>query len=120
MASYHNGAESNGSKGPAATVTPLDPGGERVSGQAKPKPTPLNRPSFKADRKGVENAFEEYGQIIQNSIRPLPNQSLGGTKGKKWGKLTDDLKMLRVAGMSEWQSVWRQSANKELSQTSRR
>jgi len=100
MASYQNGEEGNGSKGPTTTVAPIDPGGERVSTLAKPQPGPLKGLSLGADRKGVKNAFEQYGQIIQAKVQPLPNQSTGGTKSQKWGKLSDDIKRLRVAGTS--------------------
>lgn len=106
MASYSHAEESNGSKGPTATVTPIDPGGERVSSLAQPVPKPLQGLSLTADRKGIKNAFEQYGQIIQAKVQPLPNQSTGGTKAKKWGKLSDDIKRLRVAGMS-WRGVAR-------------
>ncbi|KAK1833462.1 linoleate diol synthase [Podospora conica] len=105
MASYQNGEEGNGSKGPSTTVTPVDPGGERVSSLAKPMPKPLKGLSLKADRKGVKNAFEQYGQIIQSKAHPLPNQSLGSTKGMKWGKLTDDIKRLRVADLKTLKAV---------------
>lgn len=98
MASYPHGEESNGYKGPTTTVTPIDPGGERVSSLAKPIPKPLKGLSLTADRKGVKNAFEQYGQIIQAKVQPLPNQSIGGTKARKWGKLSHDIKRLRVAG----------------------
>ncbi|KAL2021894.1 hypothetical protein VTK56DRAFT_6489 [Thermocarpiscus australiensis] len=71
--------------------------GEKLASRAKPKPTPLKVKPTKADRKGITNAFEQYGQVIQATVQPLPNQVGGGTKGRKWGKLKDDIKTLRSA-----------------------
>lgn len=75
--------------------------GEKLASQAKPKPVALKLKPTKANKQGVANAFEHYGQVIQAKVQPLPNQNqLGtGTAPKRWGKLKDDLKTLRSAGM---------------------
>lgn len=106
MASAQNGEKLNGASKLASTsstassVSAADKA-ERLASKAKPRPGPLKLKPTKADKKGVANAFERHGQVIQARVKPLPNQS--GTAGtfyetKRWGKLRDDLKTLRIAG----------------------
>ncbi|KAL2192551.1 heme peroxidase [Corynascus similis CBS 632.67] len=78
--------------------------GEKLASQAKPKPVALKLKPTKANKQGVANAFEHYGQVIQAKVQPLPNQNqLGmGTAPKRWGKLKDDLKTLRSA---DWKAL---------------
>lgn len=73
---------------------------ERLATQAKPKPTTRKVNHTKPNREGIAHAFEQHGQIIQAVIHPLPNQVGAGTfsENKKWGKLSADLKTLRLAG----------------------
>ena len=106
MAPTQNGDKANGANevpgvSHASATTPIDIG-ERLAGRAKPKPTPLELSPIKADRKGVANAFERYGQVMHARVKPLPNQGGAGTfyETKRWGKLRDDIKGLRSAGMS--------------------
>lgn len=75
-------------------------GMELVASQAKPRPTLLDLKPTGANRAGVANAFERYGQVMQSSVAPLPNQHGADTfsRSKKWGKLRDDIKQLRLAG----------------------
>ncbi|KAK0714040.1 heme peroxidase [Lasiosphaeria miniovina] len=103
MASYQNGSsatngseKTNGSKLPARSSSSH---GERLASQAKPKPAPLKLKQTKANREGVTNAFERYGQVIHAAVEPLPVQGGAGTfsENKKWTKLRTDLKNLRVA-----------------------
>ncbi|KAK4186268.1 heme peroxidase [Podospora australis] len=77
---------------------------ERVSGQANPKPTPLDLKPTGATREGVANAFERHGQIIHATVKPLPNQHGSDTfsRAKQWGKLKDDIKHLRLA---DWKAL---------------
>ncbi|VBB80807.1 Putative linoleate diol synthase with cytochrome P450 domain [Podospora comata] len=74
-------------------------GMELVASQAKPRPTLLDLKPTGANRAGVANAFERYGQVMQSSVAPLPNQHGADTfsRSKKWGKLRDDIKQLRLA-----------------------
>ncbi|KAK3385880.1 heme peroxidase [Podospora didyma] len=101
MSSYQNGASAtngaNGVKPSSSTATSID-SGEKLATHAKPKPVPLKLKPTKADRKGVANAFERHGQVIHAVVQPLPNQGGAGTfsENKKWGKLKDDLKNLRI------------------------
>lgn len=92
-------AVANGSSH-ASALTPIDIG-EKLASRAKPKPTPLKHKPTKPNRQGVANALERYGQIIHAAVQPLPNQEGAGTfsEDKKWGKLSNDLKTLRLAGM---------------------
>jgi len=104
MEPYKNGATTgseavNGSKSSAPSTASVDTG-EKLASLAKPKPTPRIIKSTKADRKGVKNVFEQYAQVIQATVQPLPTQDGTGTKKKEWGKILDDLKGLRGAGMS--------------------
>jgi linoleate 10R-lipoxygenase len=101
MESHKNGAtngaqEVNGSK-TASSTSSIDTG-EKLASLAKPRPTPLDVKPTKADRKGVKNAFEQYAQVVQATVKPLPHQGGAGTKIQKWGKLTDDIRTLRAAG----------------------
>ncbi len=100
-----NGAGAvNGASG-ASPTTPIDIG-ERLASRTKPKPDPLKLKPTKADKQGVANAFERYGQLMHARVKPLPTQNgAAGTfyETKRWGKLRDDLKALRIAGTSsEW------------------
>lgn len=112
MASYTNAASAaNGdsaTKGngvttekPSSSTVPESSvdSGEKLASHAKPKPTVYKTNQTKATRGAVENAFEQYGQIIRATFQPGPHQGGTGTSGKKWGKLLDDIKALRAAGM---------------------
>jgi hypothetical protein len=90
-----NGAVSEKSK-PAVADT-----SEKLASKAKPKPKPRKFKSTKADKEGVANALEQHGQIVHARIKPLPNQIGSGTfdERPRWGKLKNDLKHLRSAGM---------------------
>ncbi|KAK0612238.1 heme peroxidase [Immersiella caudata] len=108
MESYKNGAtngskEVNGSKTPSSASS-IDTG-EKLASLAKPRPTPLVVQSTTADRKGVKNAFEQYAQVVQATVKPLPHQGGAGTKTQKWGKLTDDIKTLRAADFKTLKAV---------------
>ncbi|KAK0649852.1 heme peroxidase [Cercophora newfieldiana] len=108
MESYKNGAtngakEVNGSK-TASSASSIDVG-EKLASLAKPKPSPPVVQSTKADRKGVKNAFEQYAQVVQATVKPFPHQGGVGTKTMKWGKLTDDLKTLRRADLKTLKAV---------------
>jgi len=95
-----NGADKVNGASHASSTTPIEIG-ERLAGKAKPKPaTPKLKPT-KADKKGVANAFEQHGQVLQAVVKPLPNQGGAGTfyEKKRWGKLRDDVKSLRSSGM---------------------
>ncbi|KAK3940862.1 heme peroxidase [Diplogelasinospora grovesii] len=73
---------------------------ERLASQAKPRPTPDKIKPHGANRAGVTNAFEYYGQVIQTAHRPFPVQTGDGSTfitEKKWGKFRDDIKTLRLA-----------------------
>ena len=106
MAPGQNGAKANGAEevstvSHASATTPIDIG-ERLAGRAKPKPTPpVELKPIKADRQGVANAFERYSQVMHARVKPLPNQGGAGTfyETKRWGKLRNDIKGLRSAGM---------------------
>jgi len=96
-----NGAGAvDGSKHPSAASS--DDKFERLASQANPKPGLRKVKHTKPTREGVANAFEQHGQVIQAVVKPLPNQVGAGTfsENKKWGKLKDDLKTLRLAGKS--------------------
>ncbi|KAH6616000.1 heme peroxidase [Chaetomium sp. MPI-SDFR-AT-0129] len=107
MASAQNGEKLNGhGKLPSASSTAISVSAadkaERLASQSKPKPSALKLKPTKADKKGIANAFERHGQVIQARVKPLPNQS--GTAGtfyetKRWGRLRDDLKTLRGADL---------------------
>jgi len=103
MEPYKNGAtngskEVNGSNAASSSSSSIETG-EKLASHAKPRPSPLDVKPTKADRKGVKNAFDQYAQVIQATVKPLPHQGGVGTKTMKWGKLTDDIKTLRAAGM---------------------
>ncbi|KAK0729630.1 heme peroxidase [Lasiosphaeris hirsuta] len=114
MATYQNGASAtngtdhsngvNGSKGSSSASSDF---GEKVASKAKPKPVALKLKPTKADRQGVANAFEHHGQIIQASVQPLPNQDGAGTfsQNGKWGKLSADIKTLRLADYKTLRSM---------------
>jgi linoleate 10R-lipoxygenase len=102
MATYTNGTNGtsavNGkSSGSATTASSID-SGERLASHAKPKPTVYKVKSTKATREGIESTFEQYGQVIRATVAPGPHQGGIGTASKKWGKLFDDIKALRLAG----------------------
>ena len=78
--------------------TSLADHGEKIASKAKPRPGPRKVKPTKANREGVTNAFEEHGQIMRAEIRPYATQGGSGTFGRKWGKLKDDIKALRLAG----------------------
>jgi hypothetical protein len=106
MESYKKGAtngttEVNGSGSRSASLADSANTGEKLASLAKPKPTPLVVKSTKANRKGVLNAFEQYAQVIQATVKPHPHQGGVGTQIQKWGKLRDDIKALRRGGMLE-------------------
>jgi len=85
---------------------------ERLASQVKPKPTPRKVKPTKSDKKGVANALERYAQIVQATVRPAPNQEGPEpvNEPRKWGKLKQDLKTLRSAGMCGlWAFLFTQS-----------
>lgn len=63
----------------------------------KEKPAPLPKPT----EKGVSTAFSQFGQLIQASRRPLPNQHGDGTYGTttKKSSIVGDLKYIRWKGL---------------------
>jgi hypothetical protein len=108
MAPAQNGEKANGAEkvhsiSHASSTTSVDTG-EKLAGKAKPKPDALKLKPTKADRQGVANAFERHSQVIHARVKPLPNQSGAGDgtfwETQRWGRLRDDLKTLRSAGMS--------------------
>lgn len=106
MAPTQNGEKANGSHvvdriSQPSLKSPVDTG-EKLSSRAKPQPRPLKLKPTKADRQGVANAFERHGQLLHSRIQPLPHQNGAGTfyETPRWGKLRDDIKALRSAGMS--------------------
>lgn len=108
MAPYQNGEKANGtevvSNSSHASSTATADEGKRLASQTKPKPSLLKLKPTKADKQGVANAFERYGQVMHARVKPLPNQGSGPAGGgtfyetKRWGKLRTDLKTLRTAG----------------------
>jgi hypothetical protein len=105
MAPTQNGEKTNGSHAvdsisPTNSKSSVD-SGEKLSSHAKPRPAPPKPTSTKADKQGVANAFERHGQLLHARVKPLPHQNGAGTfyETARWGKLRNDLKSLRAAGM---------------------
>ncbi|KAM7205146.1 hem peroxidase [Naviculisporaceae sp. PSN 640] len=113
MSSYHKDSSPSSSNGvngtngltngasKASSSSASEDKFERLASQAKPKPGVRKVNHTKPNKEGVANAFEQHGQIIQAIIHPLPNQVGAGTfsENKKWGKLSADLKTLRLADL---------------------
>jgi hypothetical protein len=106
MAPTQNGEKANGAEvvngiSHASSATTTVDTGEKLASRANPKPAPLKLKPTNADRQGVANAFERHAQVIHAKVKPLPNQTGAGTfyETKRWGKLRDDIKTLRSAGM---------------------
>lgn len=101
---YQNGEKAangaNGVHGSVHASSKKSSDTEKLASRASPKPSPRVLKPTKADREGVANAFERYGQVIHATVQPLPNQGGAGTfsEAKKWGKLKADIKQLRSAG----------------------
>jgi hypothetical protein len=105
MAPTQNGEKTNGSHivdsiSPAKSKSSVD-SGEKLSSLAKPRPAAPKPKSTKADKQGVANAFERHGQLLHARVKPLPHQNGAGTfyETARWGKLRNDIKSLRAAGM---------------------
>ncbi|KAK1757000.1 putative linoleate diol synthase with cytochrome P450 domain [Echria macrotheca] len=104
MATYTNGTNGtngasavNGKSSASSTTASAIDSGERLASHAKPKPTAFQVKSTKATREGIENTFEQYGQVIRATVAPGPHQGGIGTASKKWGKRFDDIRALRGA-----------------------
>jgi hypothetical protein len=105
MAPTLNGEKTNGSN-VVDSITPTKPkspvdSAEMLSSLAKPRPAPPKPTPTKADKQGVANAFERHGQLLHARVKPLPHQNGAGTfyETERWGKLRNDIKSLRAAGM---------------------
>lgn len=70
-----------------------------------------NDNTVSADRHGIEEAFQSFGQLVAASRRPLPTQNGDGTynTSKKQTGLRQDLKVIQLKGKSSSRVVYSKS-----------